>query len=101
MRPKNGRVERSQPKTIPETSAPPAVDSQRHPGTFQTREPTSAPIVIAAPMNATSATSVGRSGNAQQLGGGRGVLGATTVGMSPRWIVVFGRMGISVAVAPV
>ena len=58
IRPKVGRVERSQPNTIPEINAPPAVDKVRGiPATFQTSAPTSAPIVIAPPMNATSATS--------------------------------------------
>ena len=63
MRPKNGRVDRSQPNTSPEIRAPPAVDSVNGtPPIFQTSAPIRAPIVIAPPMNATSATSLGRSG---------------------------------------
>src|ERR1700749_3554469 len=63
IRPNVGRTERSHPKKMPEISAPPEVD--RGSGTlpiFQTKAPTSAPMAIAAPMNATSATSVARSG---------------------------------------
>ena len=68
MRPKDGRTERSQPNTRPEMRAPPAVDSVNGtPPTFKTRAPTSAPSVIAPPMNATSATSVGRSGTPRSL----------------------------------
>ena len=62
MRPNVGCTERNHPQTSPEMSAPPAVDSVS--GTaaiFQTNAPTSAPIAMPAPMNATSATSVGRS----------------------------------------
>src|SRR5262245_17515337 len=62
IRPTVGLTERSHPKNSPETNAPPEVDSVS--GTlpiFQTRAPTSAPMAIAAPMNATSATSVARS----------------------------------------
>src|SRR5689334_18051935 len=63
IRPNVGRTERSQPKKMPEISAPPEVDNVRGtPPTFQTKAPTSAPRAIAAPMNATSATSVARSG---------------------------------------
>ena len=48
MRPKDGRTERSQPPTIPATSAPPAVDSvSGTPPILRTSEPNSAPITIA------------------------------------------------------
>ena len=103
MRPKDGRTERSQPNTIPAMSAPPAVDSvSGTPPTLKTSAPTSAPSTIAAPMNATSATSVGRSGDAQQSWWRPRcpACGPTRVRMSPRWILVFGRIGIVVAVAP-
>ena len=44
MRPNVGRTERSQPKTSPANSAPPAVDKVIGiPPTFQTSEPISAP----------------------------------------------------------
>ena len=77
MRPNVGRTERNQPHTSPAISAPPAVESViGTPPTFQTSAPISAPTVMPAPINATSATSVGRSGDAQHLGGCRGVLGA-------------------------
>ncbi len=102
MRPKNGRTERSQPKTSPAMSAPPAVDSVNGtPPTFHTSAPISAPSVIAPPMKATSATSVGRSGTPSTLAAAVvSWVRPTIVRMSPRWIVVFGRMGIVVAVAP-
>ena len=102
MRPKSGRTERSQPNTIPAMSAPPAVDSVRGtPPTFQTSAPTSAPSTIAAPMNATSATSVGRSATPSIFAAAAvSCVRPTRVRMSPRSILVFGRMGIVVAVAP-
>src|SRR5579864_258823 len=63
IRPKVGRTERSQPKKRPAINAPPEVDkvSGTLPILYSTA-PRSAPIVIAAPINATSATSVARSG---------------------------------------
>ena len=102
MRPKNGRVERSQPNTMPEMSAPPAVDSvSGTPATFQTSAPTSAPTVMAPPMKATSATSVGRSGTPRSLAAAAvSWVRPIRVRMSPRLICVFGRMGIETAVAP-
>src|SRR6185295_3597097 len=63
MRPNVGRTDRSHPKNSPEIKAPPEVESVS--GTLPilyTMAPSRAPIVIAAPMNATSATSVTRSG---------------------------------------
>src|SRR5262245_4846199 len=53
IRPNVGRTERSHPKNRPEIKAPPAVESVS--GTLPilwTTAPTSAPIAIAAPMNA-------------------------------------------------
>ena len=77
MRPKNGRVERSQPNTIPAMSAPPAVDSvSGTPPTFKTSAPISAPSVIAH-ADERDVGDVGRPiGDAQQLGDGGGVLRA-------------------------
>ena len=102
MRPKNGRVERSQPKTRPAMSAPPAVDSVRGtPATFRTRAPISAPSVTAAPTNAMSATSLGRSGTPSTLAMAEvSWVRPTRVRMSPRLILVLGRMGMEVATAP-
>src|SRR3954465_14791292 len=62
MRPKVGRTERSHPNTMPEISAPPAVErvSGTEP-TLKTSAPTNAPTTIAAPTNATSVMSVARS----------------------------------------
>src|SRR6516165_1558196 len=63
IRPKVGRTERNQPKKRPEINAPPVVD--RVSGTLpilSTTEPSSAPMPIAVPIKATSATSVARSG---------------------------------------
>ena len=77
MRPKDGRTERSQPPMMPAISAPPAVDSvSGTPPTLKTSEPISAPMTIAAPMNATSATSVGRSATPSSLVAAAGVLRA-------------------------
>ena len=102
MRPNVGRTERSQPKISPANSAPPAVDNViGTPPTFHTSAPINAPIVMAPPMNATSATSVGRSATPSIL-----IAAAvscdrpTIVRMSPRQIMVLGRMGIDVATAP-
>ena len=102
MCPNNGRTERNHPNTIPAMSAPPAVDSvSGTPFTLKTSEPSSAPSTIAAPMNATSATSVRRSATPSSLVAAlMSCVRPTRVRMSPRWILVFGRMGISVAVAP-
>ena len=88
MRPKVGWIERSQPKTRPEMSVPPAVDSVSGTlPTMKTSAPTSAPSAIAPPMKATSATVLGTIGIADILGGRGDVLGATDhVRMSPRWI---------------
>src|SRR5215475_11986614 len=62
MRPKVGRTDLNHPQTIPEMSAPPAVDNVSGiPATFHTSAPSSAPTAMPAPMNATSATSVARS----------------------------------------
>ena len=75
MRPKVGCTDRNHPATSPAMSAPPAVDSvSGTPATFHTSAPISAPIVMLAPMNATSATSVGRSGTPSSFGHGSGVL---------------------------
>ena len=72
-----------------------------NPPTFQTRAPMSAPTAIAPPMNATSATSVGRSATPSILvATAVSWVRPTTVRMSPRQIVVFGRIGIEVATAP-
>ena len=102
IRPKNGRVERSQPKTRPEMRAPPAVDRvSGTPPTFHTSAPMSAPSVMAPPMKATSATSLGRSGTPRSLVAAEvSEVRPTSVRMSPRWICVLGRMGIDVATAP-
>ena len=71
------------------------------PPTFKTSEPISAPSTIAAPMNATSATSVGRSATPSSFAAAAvSCVRPTRVRMSPRSIVVFGRIGIVVAVAP-
>src|SRR5215470_10567390 len=68
MRPNDGRTDRSHPNTSPAISAPPAVDSvSGTPATFHTSAPTSAPSVIAPPMKATSATSLGRSATPSSL----------------------------------
>lgn len=62
MRPNDGLTERSQPKISPEMETPPAVEIVNGtPLILRTIAPTSAPRVIAAPMNATSATSLARS----------------------------------------
>ena len=102
MRPNDGRTERSQPNTIPATSAPPAVDNvSGTPPTVQTSAPMRAPITIAAPMKATSETSVGRSATPSSfVTAAVSWVRPTTVRMSPRSICVFGRTGIEVAVAP-
>ena len=67
-------------------SAPPAVESvSGTPATFQTSAPISAPTVIPAPINATSATSVGRSGTPSILVAAVvSWVRPTTVTMSPR-----------------
>src|SRR5258705_12693873 len=100
--PKDGRVERSHPSTSPAMSAPPAVESvSGTPPTFRTSAPTSAPTAIPAPMNATSATSVGRSATPNDLAAAPvSDVRPTRVTMSPRWSCVFGKIGIVVAVAP-
>ena len=52
-------------------------------------------------MNATSATSVARSATPSSLVAALvSCVRPTIVRRSPRWIVVFARMGIEVAVAP-
>ena len=102
MRPKAGRTERSQPATMPATSAPPAVESvSGTPPTFATSEPISAPITIAMPTNAMSATSVGRSATPSVLAAAVvSCVRPTSVRMSPRLIFVSRMMGIDVATAP-
>ena len=102
MRPKLGRTDRSQPPMIPAMSAPPAVDSvSGTPPTLRTIEPNRAPITMNAPTNAMSVTSVARSATPSSL---MALLVScvrpTIVNRSPRLIVVVGRIGMSVAVAP-
>ena len=86
MRPKEGRVERSQPRTSPAMSAPPAVDKvSGTPRTFQTSAPTKAPTAIPAPIKATSAMSVGRSATPSILAVAEvSCVRPTIVRMSPR-----------------
>ena len=93
MRPKSGRTERSQPKTRPEISAPPAVESvSGTPPTLKTIAPISAPSVMAAPMKATSATSLGRSAWPMTLAtAAMSWVRPTIVRMSPRWITVLAQ----------
>ena len=68
MRPNYGRTDRSQPPTIPATSAPPAVDSvSGTPAMLSTSDPNSAPITTNAPTNAMSVTSVARSATPSNL----------------------------------
>ena len=63
MCPNVGRTERSQPKKRPAIKAPPEVESvSGTPPTLATSAPRRAPMVMAAPMNMTSATSVCLSG---------------------------------------
>src|SRR5512133_3875361 len=102
MRPNFGRTERSHPPTIPAMSAPPAVDSvSGAPATLKTSEPINAPTTIAAPTNAMSVTSVGRSATPSILvAAAISSVRPTRVSKSPRLTSVLGRMGISVAVAP-
>ena len=62
MRPNVGRTERSQPNTSPANSAPPAVDSViGTPADLPDQRADQRADRDAPPMNATSATSVGRS----------------------------------------
>ena len=68
IRPNDGRTERSHPPMIPAISAPPAVDSvSGTPATLTTIAPISPPTTIAAPTNAMSVTSVGRSATPSSL----------------------------------
>ena len=66
MRPKDGRTERSQPNTIPR-SLPPAVEIGRPAHLQDQRADQRARLPVAAPMNATSATSVSRSATPASL----------------------------------
>src|SRR6202043_2382901 len=63
IRPKVGRTERNHPKKRPAINTPPEVETVSGTlPTLYTTAPSRAPIAIAPPINATSATSVTRSG---------------------------------------
>src|SRR5271169_498921 len=102
MRPKVGWTARSQPNTIPAISAPPAVESVTGAAPIlTTMAPISAPMTMAKPTNAMSATLLGRSSTPRTLAAAVvSCVRPTMVTTSPRCSLVFGSTGMTVSVGP-